>query len=266
MVLGSLIVARLKLPCVVSYLDLIRVDFRRCGFRLGVLFCRAVMKIGMMQNISPSFTSSHSTSTSDASPTTVRSASRKVGRLRRAEMAANWSDIATRKYCFCGGPPFICSSYVVIFQTLAMPNISLLNVRQAGIRCHNQRSPLPKLRLSRRMAWVTSGSEVSSARVGLLRSAACGIDSCTSSTRCARDDPGSNGSQKYCVSLAILPSLNSMMLTVYEGEPSYVSTNSVTQRSPLPMIRRTEKRFLFGWTVLLSWILRRPRMRSPDCG
>src|SRR5262249_6299364 len=87
-----------------SYLGLIRVDFRRCGCRLGVLFCRAVMKIGMTQNISPSFTSSHLTSSGDASPTTVRSASRKVGRLRRADMAANWSDIATRKYSLGGGP------------------------------------------------------------------------------------------------------------------------------------------------------------------
>src|SRR5215471_275604 len=125
MVLGSLIVARLKLPCVVSYLDLIRVDFRRCGFRLGVLFCRAVMKIGMTQNISPSFTSSHLTSSGDASPTTVRSASRKVGRLRRADMAADWSDIATRKYSLGGGPPAMCStSCAVIFQTLAIrPNM-----------------------------------------------------------------------------------------------------------------------------------------------
>src|SRR6516165_2629976 len=104
-----------------SYLDLISVDFRRCGFRLGVLFCRAVMKIGMTQNISPSFTSSHSTSSGDASPTTVRSASRKVGRLRRADMAANWSDIATRKYFLSGGPPPMCStSCAVIFQTLVI--------------------------------------------------------------------------------------------------------------------------------------------------
>ena len=42
---------------------------------------------------------------------------------------------------------------------------------------------------------------------------------CTNSTKCARDGPGWNGSQKYCVSLATFPSLNSMMLTEYEGEP-----------------------------------------------
>src|SRR5215471_14072940 len=78
------------------------------------------MKIGMTQNISPSFRSSHSTSLGDASPTTVRSASRKVGRLRRADMAANWSDIATRKYSLSGGPPPMCfTSCAVIFQTLA---------------------------------------------------------------------------------------------------------------------------------------------------
>ncbi len=34
------------------------------------------------------------------------------------------------------------------------------------------------------------------------------------STRCAREGPGSNGSPKYCVSRATLPSRNSMMLTV----------------------------------------------------
>jgi hypothetical protein len=37
-------------------------------------FENLVSKIGMTQNISPSFTSSHSTSLGDASPTTVRSA------------------------------------------------------------------------------------------------------------------------------------------------------------------------------------------------
>ena len=31
------------------------------------------------------------------------------------------------------------------------------------------------------------------------------------------------------------------MLTVQEGFPSYVRVNSVTQRSPLPIIRRTKK-------------------------
>src|SRR6516164_11609701 len=104
------------------------------------------MKIGMTQNISPSFTPSHSTSSGDASPTTVRSASRKVGRLRRADMAANWSDITTRKHFFSGGPPPMRSSRAVIFQTLAIrPICSLRNVRQAEIRCHNQRSPYPSL-------------------------------------------------------------------------------------------------------------------------
>jgi hypothetical protein len=34
------------------------------------------------------------------------------------------------------------------------------------------------------------------------------------STHCAREGPGSNGSPKYCVSRATLPSRNSMMLTV----------------------------------------------------
>src|SRR5262249_30525930 len=70
------------------------------------------MKIGMTQNISPSFTSSHLTSSGDASPTTVKSASRKVGRLRRADMAANRSDIATRKYSLGGGA----ASHVLYFM------------------------------------------------------------------------------------------------------------------------------------------------------
>ena len=35
-----------------------------------------------------------------------------------------------------------------------------------------------------------------------------------SSTRCAREGPGSNGSPKYCVSRVTLPSRNSMTLTV----------------------------------------------------
>ena len=43
---------------------------------------------------------------------------------------------------------------------------------------------------------------------------------CTNSTKCVRDGPGWNGSQKYCVSLTTFPSLNSMMLTEYEGVPS----------------------------------------------
>src|SRR5437899_95381 len=93
-------------------------------FRLVGYFENLVSKIGMTQNISPSFRSSHSTSLGDASPTTVRSISRKPGRLRRADKAADWSDIATRKYCFCGGPPPMCSSRAVIFQTFAIrPNM-----------------------------------------------------------------------------------------------------------------------------------------------
>src|SRR5262245_52866463 len=59
-------------------------------------FENLVSKMGRTQNISPSFRSSHSTSLGDASPITVRSTSRKPGRLRRADKAADWSDIATR--------------------------------------------------------------------------------------------------------------------------------------------------------------------------
>jgi hypothetical protein len=66
------------------------------------------------------------------------------------------------------------------------------------------------------------------------------------STHCARDAGATNGSAKYCVSRATLLSLNSMMLTVYDGLPSYVRMNSVTQSSPLPIIRRIENRFLLG--------------------
>ena len=40
------------------------------------------------------------------------------------------------------------------------------------------------------------------------------------STHCAREGPGSNGSPKYWVSRATCPSLNSMMLTVYDGRAS----------------------------------------------
>src|SRR5579863_4766055 len=42
--------------------------------------------------------------------------------------------------------------------------------------------------------------------------------------------------------------------------------NSVTQRSPLPMIRRIANRFLLGWLARWFCMLRRPRVRSPDCG
>src|SRR5262249_27439262 len=48
---------------------------------------------------------------------TVRSASRKVGRLRRADMAANWSDIATRKYSLSGG-----ASHVLYFMCCDFPD------------------------------------------------------------------------------------------------------------------------------------------------
>src|SRR5262249_10424209 len=37
-----------------------------------------------------------------------------------------------------------------------------------------------------------------------------------------------------------------MMLTVWDGLPSYVRMYSLTPRSPLPMTRRTAKRFLLG--------------------
>src|ERR1700745_4449267 len=69
--------------------------FQRQIRRMGVVgyFENLVSKIGMTQNISPSFKSSHSTSLGDASPTTVRSTSRKPGRLRRADKAADWSDM-----------------------------------------------------------------------------------------------------------------------------------------------------------------------------
>src|SRR5262249_47472946 len=136
MVLGSLIVARLKLPFV---------DFQRCGFRLGVLFCRAVMKIGMTQNMSPSFTSSHSTSSGDASPTTVRLASRKVGRLRRADIAANWSDIATRKYSLSGGccdfPDFGHKAKYAPFGMLGKPKSAVI-IKGATTRLRHLRHHL----------------------------------------------------------------------------------------------------------------------------
>src|SRR5262249_49465310 len=57
-----------------------------------------------------------------------------------------------------------------------------------------------------------------------------------------------------------------MMLTVWDGLPSYVRMYSVTQRSPLPMTRRTAKRFLLGCLARVICMLRRPRIRSPDCG
>src|SRR6516164_8716089 len=38
------------------------------------------------------------------------------------------------------------------------------------------------------------------------------------------------------------------------------------QRSPLPMTRRTAKRFLLGCLARVICMLRRPRIRSPDCG
>ena len=57
-----------------------------------------------------------------------------------------------------------------------------------------------------------------------------------------------------------------MMLTVKDGRPSCLRTYSVIQRSPAPTIRRTLKRFRFGCAVREDCMLRRPRMRSPDCG
>src|ERR1700722_3947399 len=42
--------------------------------------------------------------------------------------------------------------------------------------------------------------------------------------------------------------------------------NSATQRSPVPMTRRTVKRLEFGCAVRDAWMLCRPLMRSPDCG
>jgi len=33
-----------------------------------------------------------------------------------------------------------------------------------------------------------------------------------------------------------------------------------------PVIRRTAKRLRFGCAARDNWMLRRPRMRSPDCG
>src|SRR5271155_4141096 len=66
------------------------------------------------------------------------------------------------------------------------------------------------------------------------------------STHFARNSGAGNGSAKYCVSRATLTPLNSMMLTVQDGLPSYVRMSSVTQRSPPPIIRRTVNRFLLG--------------------
>ena len=51
-----------------------------------------------------------------------------------------------------------------------------------------------------------------------------------------------------------------------DGRPSYARMNSVTQRSPVPTMRRTLKRFVFGCATREAWILCRPLMRSPDCG
>src|ERR1700761_2477677 len=42
--------------------------------------------------------------------------------------------------------------------------------------------------------------------------------------------------------------------------------NSVTQRSPEPMIRRTVKRLALGWAAREAWMLCRPLRRSPDWG
>src|ERR1700758_186320 len=42
--------------------------------------------------------------------------------------------------------------------------------------------------------------------------------------------------------------------------------NSVTQRSPEPTMRLTVKRFELGCATREAWMLRRPLMRSPDCG
>ncbi len=68
------------------------------------------------------------------------------------------------------------------------------------------------------------------------------------STHGARQVLASNECTKYCVSRATLSPLNSMMLTVQEGFPSYVRIYSVIQRSPLPTTRRTAKRlFSAAW-------------------
>jgi hypothetical protein len=69
------------------------------------------------ERISPSLMLSHSTNSGIASPTTLSSESPKFRRLRRAAMAANWSDIATRKYSLIGEPPSPCF-VEIIFQTL----------------------------------------------------------------------------------------------------------------------------------------------------
>src|SRR5450631_4117040 len=42
--------------------------------------------------------------------------------------------------------------------------------------------------------------------------------------------------------------------------------NSVTQRSLVPTMRRTLKRLELGCATREAWMLRRPLMRSPDCG
>ena len=57
---------------------------------------------------------------------------------------------------------------------------------------------------------IVGNSERASGRIILMTAKAQGIRS----THCAREGPGSNGSPKYWVSRATLPSRNSMMLTV----------------------------------------------------
>src|SRR4029077_1331519 len=80
------------------------------------------------QRIWPSCRSSHCHSRLSVfvSPTTVSLEASTSGRLyRRAFNAADWSDIATRKYSLSGGPPPPMRGVdEVIFQTLVMgPNM-----------------------------------------------------------------------------------------------------------------------------------------------
>jgi hypothetical protein len=57
-----------------------------------------------------------------------------------------------------------------------------------------------------------------------------------------------------------------MTLTKQDGRPSYVRVNSVTQRLPVPTMRRTLKRFEFGCATREARMSCRPLMRSPDYG
>jgi hypothetical protein len=116
------------------------------------------------QRIWPSCRSSHCHSRLSVfvSPTTVSLEASTSGRLyRRAFKAADWSDIATRKYSLSGGPPPPMRGVdEVIFQTLVMsPNMrssawlaSRLSSANGALSSGHARSPLPAALVRRRTA------------------------------------------------------------------------------------------------------------------